>query len=131
MEEKQVSSSADPVKLKVEWAPELAQDLESVIGYGTPDAQDLLAYLKNNDNEASIVDVKTTPGNTEMTPEQAKKFAAQLKRYYYSTRGARPNKHTKGRKVGKDIIAKRITAKKAKRRESNESRKINQKWNKK
>jgi hypothetical protein len=117
--------------LKVEWTPELAQDLDSVIGHGNKSAQDLIAYLRSGDIKADMVDVKTTPGEAEMTPEKAKRFAEQLKRYYYSTRGARPSKHAKGRKVGKDIIAKRITAKKAKRRESNESRKVNQKWNKK
>lgn len=76
-----------------------------------------------------LVKVVNKEDQPQMTPEQAKKFAKQLQKYMrLQAYAQRKSKHAKGRLVSKEVVKKRIKAKKAKRRISNKSRKTNLKW---
>ena len=107
---------------------EVAPDVV-VMGPGEPTS---MAYLAGPEpNDVLIIDEKTANGNP-FTKEQAKEFAKKLKQYYELQRYAyKPGERRKPQKLSKEVIHKKLKAKKAARRQSNKSRKINQKWNKK
>lgn len=77
----------------------------------------------------SLTEIENTPIHPLALTPEVQEFQKRLKEFYFNQiQALRPSKHRKGRAVSKEVMKKRITAKKAKRKQSNKSRKINQRW---